>query len=51
MNTMNTRLSNYACSLCYRVEPLFTIKCLVLQIPYYLQDGMQISVDSNRMKL
>ena len=25
--------------LCYRVEPLFTVKCVVLQIPYYLQDG------------
>ena len=26
------------CPLCYRVEPLFTVKCVVLQIPYYLQN-------------
>ena len=37
---MNTfmNISHCARSICYRVEPLFTVKCLVLQISY-LQDG------------
>ena len=31
-------LTQVLCPLCCRAEALFTVKCLVLQIPFYLQD-------------